>query len=219
MYVNFNKLDEVKQKRILDAAMLEFSRYGYSKTSVEQIAKAAGISKSMIFHYFGNKQKLYNYLVIYSSEYILEKYKDYIDSLKNYDYIERYKLSAISKLDSLNNEGPLFRFSGSLYIENDKKMLSEESMDKLDKVLSLSKNYAQTLHEDFEGTKLRNDIPKEVSLKYIQWIMDGFSQELISKLKMKSLADADFSEDWKNFDEILVNLEKIFYKKTGENDD
>ena len=74
MFDNFNKLEIKKQKQILDGAMEEFSKYGYKKTSVEDIAKSAGISKSMVFYYFNTKLDLYNYLIIYSLDYIIKKY-------------------------------------------------------------------------------------------------------------------------------------------------
>lgn len=52
----FFRLSEEKQNSIIDAALKAFGINGYKKTSVSDIAAEAGISKAMVFHYFGTKR-------------------------------------------------------------------------------------------------------------------------------------------------------------------
>ncbi|MCL2568131.1 MAG: TetR/AcrR family transcriptional regulator [Oscillospiraceae bacterium] len=59
----FLALPADKQKKIVDAALQVFSENTYSKASTGYIAATAGISKGMVFHYFGNKRALYFYLL------------------------------------------------------------------------------------------------------------------------------------------------------------
>ena len=61
----FLALSQEKQATIRNAALACFARHGYEKTSINDIAVAAGISKASIFQYFGNKQTLYQYLFDY----------------------------------------------------------------------------------------------------------------------------------------------------------
>ena len=68
MYEKFLALDENKRDIILRAALQEFGKYGYKKTSVEQIAESAGISKSMVFHYFGSKLSLFEFLASFTAD-------------------------------------------------------------------------------------------------------------------------------------------------------
>ena len=51
--------DPEKVTRILKAATDAFGQLGFAKTKTDQIAATAGVSKGLIFHYFGNKQALY----------------------------------------------------------------------------------------------------------------------------------------------------------------
>ncbi|AVK64200.1 TetR family transcriptional regulator [Lactobacillus sp. CBA3606] len=51
--------DPKKVQRIMRAATHEFASQGYTKAKTDQIAKAAQVSKGLIFHYYGNKQQLY----------------------------------------------------------------------------------------------------------------------------------------------------------------
>ena len=54
------KRDAVASKRrILDAALKEFSRYGHAGARMDAIAEAANVSKPMIYSYFGDKEELY----------------------------------------------------------------------------------------------------------------------------------------------------------------
>jgi TetR/AcrR family transcriptional regulator len=48
-----------KHAQILAAALRIFSQYGLTGASIEQIAQAAGMSKSNLFYYFQSKDELY----------------------------------------------------------------------------------------------------------------------------------------------------------------
>lgn len=52
-------LTEEKRWVILNAALEEFSAQGFDKASTNAIVEGAGVSKGLLFHYFGNKQTLY----------------------------------------------------------------------------------------------------------------------------------------------------------------
>ena len=62
MNEKFFSLDSEKQRTIIDAGFRLFSFNSYQKTPVSQIAEEAGISKSLLFHYFQNKKELYLFL-------------------------------------------------------------------------------------------------------------------------------------------------------------
>ncbi len=58
--------EEEKQRRrdmILEAAEKRFRRFGYSKTTMEEIAGDAGISKGTIYIYFKNKEEIFTDLL------------------------------------------------------------------------------------------------------------------------------------------------------------
>ena len=58
----FYTLPVEKQQRILNAGFRVFSQNTYKKSPMQEIADAAGISKSLLFHYFRNKKELYLFL-------------------------------------------------------------------------------------------------------------------------------------------------------------
>ena len=50
------------QQAIINAGYRVFSRNSYKNSPMSEIAEAAGISKSLLFHYFHNKKELYLFL-------------------------------------------------------------------------------------------------------------------------------------------------------------
>lgn len=63
MNVANSKLSEAKRTQILCGARLMFMEHGFASTSVEKIAKAAGVSKGTIYNYFASKELLFVALV------------------------------------------------------------------------------------------------------------------------------------------------------------
>ncbi|MCI1904542.1 TetR/AcrR family transcriptional regulator [Enterococcus hirae] len=57
----FFNLPKEKQKRLLDAARLEFSRASLAEASIANIVKAAKIPRGSFYQYFENKEDLYFY--------------------------------------------------------------------------------------------------------------------------------------------------------------
>ena len=54
---------EARPSEILDAALELFCKKGYSATTLEQVAKTAGISKGTLYLYYDNKEELFRSMV------------------------------------------------------------------------------------------------------------------------------------------------------------
>jgi len=62
MNPKYYSLPEEKRQAIHNAGFHVFSQNSYKKSPMSEIAQAAGISKSLLFHYFRNKKELYLFL-------------------------------------------------------------------------------------------------------------------------------------------------------------
>ena len=51
--------EDEKRQLILDAALTQFAQYGLRKTSLQDIAEHAGVSRSTIYSYFKNKDQIF----------------------------------------------------------------------------------------------------------------------------------------------------------------
>lgn len=59
----FMNLDSDKKKKLIDAAMMEFSNHEYPDVSINQIIMNAGIPRGSFYMYFKDKDELFEYLV------------------------------------------------------------------------------------------------------------------------------------------------------------
>jgi AcrR family transcriptional regulator len=51
------------RERILDAAMLVFRRHGFRRSSIEQAADAAGLTRQALYHHFKSKEALFRAVI------------------------------------------------------------------------------------------------------------------------------------------------------------
>lgn len=58
--IGTNKRDATRSKRaILEASLIEFSTHGHAGARIDAVAERAGVSKPLIYSYFGDKDQLY----------------------------------------------------------------------------------------------------------------------------------------------------------------
>ena len=77
MNEKFFSLPEEKQQAIINAGLRVFSQNTYKKSPVSEIAKEAGISKSLLFYYFRNKKELYLFLWEKCAQVTIEYMREY----------------------------------------------------------------------------------------------------------------------------------------------
>ena len=65
-----------KHTKIIGAALAEFAEQGYSGTSLDQIAKRAGVSKPTLYQYIGNKEALFQAVLSGSKQELLQPLTD-----------------------------------------------------------------------------------------------------------------------------------------------
>src|SRR5271167_3927570 len=51
------------QDRILDAAMRVFRRHGFRRSSIEQAAEEAGLTRQALYHHFSSKEALFRAVI------------------------------------------------------------------------------------------------------------------------------------------------------------
>lgn len=67
-------LEPQRRDAILNAALKEFALRGFDNASTNVIAKEAGISKALMFHYVNNKQELFLFVYDYFTKLLDKEY-------------------------------------------------------------------------------------------------------------------------------------------------
>ncbi|MBV7335163.1 TetR/AcrR family transcriptional regulator [Chloroflexi bacterium TSY] len=72
--------NEERKQRILDAAAELFIHYGYDKTTVSDVARAAGVSKGAIYLHFKSKDELFEGLLMRETMTYQKRWLELIDA-------------------------------------------------------------------------------------------------------------------------------------------
>ncbi|NOZ46279.1 MAG: TetR/AcrR family transcriptional regulator [Chlorobi bacterium] len=98
--------DDVKEK-ILDVAQTIFGKFGFKKTTVDEIAAAARKAKSSIYYYFKSKEEIFEAVIEKEASLIrvdvikiLESNIDSIDKIKQYMLV---RMKALTELVNFND--------------------------------------------------------------------------------------------------------------------
>lgn len=193
---------EEKQKNIIDAALATFGRMGYKKASMNDIATAAGISKGLVFHYFGSKKALYLYLAEISGTIFLSEMKSRFD--KNIsDFFDRIKLATEIKMSVMKKYPALLLFLGSMYYETD-----EEVADSIKEILAQSEEIRSGLAFDgMDASKFKEGIDPQLVVN----ILVRFSEGYVSN--SPDMAALDIEKLLSEFEACLDLMKNNFYKE------
>jgi AcrR family transcriptional regulator len=90
------------RERILKAARDLFSRYGFNKTTVDEIAKSARKGKATVYHYFSSKEDIFRAVVEHELEILIQGLAKVINSdrdpvSKLFEY-EKSRMNILSTL-------------------------------------------------------------------------------------------------------------------------
>ncbi|MCM1144235.1 MAG: TetR/AcrR family transcriptional regulator [Blautia sp.] len=122
MNEKFFDLKKEKQDRMINASLKIFALNGYKHASTDDIVSDAGISKGLLFHYFGSKLGLYSFLYDYSVRFMkLELTRGVAENAT--DYFEIRKQIEAAKLQVLKNYPYMQRFLDRCQSENVKEAL------------------------------------------------------------------------------------------------
>lgn len=215
IYTKFLAIPEDKQDRIIRAALGEFGKYGYAKTSVEQVANAADISKGMIFHYFGTKIGMYEYLIDYCDRFFEEYFGIPDELIEDLDYIELYRVITKIKLKAYTRNRGVFEFVMMIYLHPENSNITEKVTEKVRKMFGKRETILGKIRNSKNDSCFRSDINPEDARRYINWLIEGYTQELMALIGDKPLADIEDDHLWDEFDIIMLNLKKIFYTQEG----
>lgn len=191
-------MPEDKKQRIIRAAMEHFSKNGYKKATMDEIVAAAGISKGLIFHYFGNKKKLYLYLYEFAYGLVYDRV---MRSFEGEDLFERIRESEEIKLAVMSEYPYMLDYLLSVRRETDGQLREAIAQVKVDRFPPWKEIFLQGL----DVSKLREGIDLKKVVKIISWSTDGLLAERRDNFVLEDIVT--------EMDEYLDLMRKAFYKE------
>jgi AcrR family transcriptional regulator len=120
------KKDEIR-RRIVTVAGKIFTRYGFRKTSMDQIANATKKGTSSIYYYFNSKEEIFRAVVEKEAAELTKDLHEAIDKVE--DPIEKLRTYVLFRMKKLNT------------LTNFYSALKHEYLDHLDFIENIRKDY------------------------------------------------------------------------------
>ena len=100
--VNLNTMKDDTKNKILEVAEKLFSRFGFHKTSMDEIAKIARKAKGSLYYHFASKEDLFREVVA-KEMYNLENTLSIIINNNKLKAVEKIKLYLMKRMEVLNS--------------------------------------------------------------------------------------------------------------------
>lgn len=197
-------LDIPRRDAILNAALKEFAIQGYDNASTNVIAKEAGISKALMFHYVNSKQELFFAVYDYFNQLLRKEYYQKMDHAET-DIFARLRLSYLLQLELLKQYPWILDFhklsattnSDEINAELKKRSVPEPSCPIL---------------EQIDLSRFRDDLDIETCKQIILWANVGFTQQILDNIRASQRKILDYPHILATLDAYLEELRTIFYK-------
>lgn len=198
-------MDKEKRKKVITAALKEFTK-GYDAANMDNLAIEAGISKGLIFHYFGSKKGLFLFLLKYCAEIMDEEYSKVI--LKDRDFLENVRIVSKLAIEMTFRFPDVYAFIGKavfsinqVFPEGLPKDLPNSNQKLLEKILRIS-----------DKSLFRDDISIEKAQNIALWTIRCFSDSLLRYGSDIEAYQNNFDYIMKEFEEYIEVLKRLLYK-------
>ncbi len=195
-------LPNEKQTDIINAALKVFGTNGYKKASIRDIANTAGISKSMIFHYFGTKKDMYLFLAQFSGNTLINEMNTHFNEGET-DFFERIRLATEIKVSVMRQHPTILSFLKSIFLETDEEVVQEiKSM-----MVQREAFRSRIALNGIDTSKFKEGIDPTLVLKMLTWFAEGYVNQIGAN------AQIDIDDINREFNQCLQMLKQNFYKE------
>lgn len=204
-------LDPQRRDAILNAALKEFSSQGYDNASTNVIAKEAGISKALMFHYINSKQELFLVVYDYFSNLIKKEYFELINYDEK-DVFDRLRQSYLLQI-KLSEKYPWILEFNKLSRTTNSNEINKELENRIREDHS---SCHPKLFDKIDEAKFRKGLDIEKCKQFIFWSNIGFTNQLLEDIRNTETNTLNYEIIIKKLDGYFDELKKVFYTSNNE---
>ena len=202
------ELEPTRRNAILNAALKEFASKGYDKASTNVIAKEAGISKGLMFHYVGSKENLFFVVFDYFTDIMDKEYFELMNfNVK--DIFERLRQSYILQLELVRKHPWIFELNKLSAVSNPDEI--KKGIEKR----AAEKPSSCNIFGMIDESKFRVELDVERCKQFILWSNIGFTNQILEEARNIGFNNLDYDGIVAKIDDNLQELKKVFYTQEG----
>lgn len=202
MNEKFFSLPEEKQQAILNAGYRVFSQNSYKNSPMSEIAESAGISKSLLFHYFHNKKELYLYLWEYCAQTTIEYLTRY-GCYGQTELFESMERGMRAKMEIIRRYPDMGTFTIRAFYEKDREICA-----------AIQESYHKYFNLKADQTRLNLDPGQftpglDVAMMYreMYWASEGYLWEMVQQ------GNIDIDRMDRDFRKLLEFWKSVYLRK------
>lgn len=199
-------LESERRDAVLNAALKEFVLQGYDNASTNVIAKEAGISKALMFHYVSSKQELFLIVFDYFFDIIKKEYLELMDYGEK-DIFEKLRQSYYLQIKLSEKYPFIFDFNKLLQSTNS----NEVNKQLENRMIEQHSSCYPKLFDGIDETKFRKGLDIEKCKQFIFWSNIGFTNQILDKIRNNEKSYMDSEAIMSELDGYFEELRKIFY--------
>ncbi len=149
--------ERIRRKIVIDAGEI-FSRFGFRKTIMSDIARKTGMGKSSLYYYFSSKEEIFEQVVIYEADILigeltkaLERSNGAKEKLKSYISVRMQVLHKLSNYYNAVFSDDLSHFD---FIEKVRERYNKEEILTIQRILNKGTEQGQFRIENTELTAI-----------------------------------------------------------------
>lgn len=203
MNERFFSLPEERQQAIINAGYRVFSRNTYKNSPMSEIARDAGISKSLLFHYFHNKKELYLFLWDKCAQITIElmtKYGCYSQS----GLFESMEQGMRAKMEIVRRYPDMASFTIKAFYEKDPEV-NVAVQESYHRYFNLKADKAR-MNFDPEQFIPGLDIP--MMYREMYWASEGYLWEMVQR------GDVDMEQMERDFGRLIAFWKSVYLRKS-----
>lgn len=202
MNERFFSLPPERQQAMINAGYRVFSQNSYKNSPMSEIAAAAGISKSLLFHYFHNKKELYLFLWDKCAQLTIEFLTKY-DCYGQMELFESMERGMRAKLEIIRLYPDMAAFTIKAFYEKDAEISA-----------AVQKSYHKYFNLKADKARLNFDpeqfVPGlDISMMYreMYWASEGYLWEMVQR------GEIDIGRMEKDFTKLIEFWKSIYLRK------
>ena len=191
-----------KQQAIINAGYRVFSQNAYKNSPMSEIADAAGISKSLLFHYFHNKKELYMFLWDKCAEVTIE-YLTKHDCYEQKNLFESMERGMRAKMEIIRKYPDMASFTIKAFYEKDAEICAAVQA-------SYHKYFSLKAKKTWANMDPAQFIPGlDIGMMYrdMYWASEGYLWEAMQR------GDVNMDKMEKDFTRLMAFWKSIYLRK------
>ena len=205
MNEKFFSLPQEKQQAMINAGYRVFSQNSYKNSPMSEIAAQAGISKSLLFHYFQNKKELYFFLWDKCAQMTIEVLTRY-GCYQQRTFFESIERGMQAKMEIIRQYPDMANFTIKAFYEKDTE-ISAAIQESYHRYFNLK---ADRWRVNLDPAQFIPGLDIPMMYRELYWASEGYLWEMVQR------GNVDIEKMERDFTGLIAFWKSIYLRKEAQ---